>query len=60
MPQTREIIQHDHGNISEFVQGQHEIFPALEREVVGMTPEEEKTVELSPAEGFGPYDGRKK
>jgi FKBP-type peptidyl-prolyl cis-trans isomerase 2 len=50
----------DYGNISEFVQGQHEIFPAVEREVVGMTPGEEKTVDLSPAEGFGPHDDRKK
>ena len=34
----------DYGNVSEFVQGRHEIFPALEREVVGMKPGEEKKV----------------
>ncbi|MEO7862771.1 MAG: hypothetical protein ABIU05_20510, partial [Nitrospirales bacterium] len=28
----------DYGNVSEFIQGRHEIFPALEREVVGMKP----------------------
>ena len=50
----------DYGNISEFIQGRHEIFPALEREVVGMTPGEEKKVELSPGEGFGPHDDGKK
>jgi FKBP-type peptidyl-prolyl cis-trans isomerase 2 len=50
----------DYGNVSEFIQGQHEIFPALEREVVGMKPGEEKKVELSPAEGFGPHDDNKK
>ena len=50
----------DYGNISEFIQGRHEIFPALEREVVGMTPGEEKKVELRPEEGFGPHDDRKK
>lgn len=50
----------DYGNVSEFVQGRHEIFPALEREVVGMKPGEEKTVELSPREGFGPHDDSKK
>jgi FKBP-type peptidyl-prolyl cis-trans isomerase 2 len=42
--------------VSEFIQGRHEIFPALEREVVGMIPGEEKKVELTPAEGFGPHD----
>jgi FKBP-type peptidyl-prolyl cis-trans isomerase 2 len=50
----------DYGNVSEFIQGRHEIFPALEREVVGMKPGEEKTVELTPAEGFGPHDDGKK
>ena len=50
----------DYGNISEFIQGRHEIFPALEQEVVGMKPGEEKTVELSPEEGFGTHDDGKK
>ncbi len=49
----------DYGNVSEFVQGRHEIFPALEREVVGMKPGEEKKVTLSPEEAFGPHDDRK-
>jgi FKBP-type peptidyl-prolyl cis-trans isomerase 2 len=50
----------DYGNISEFVQGRHEIFPAVEQQVVGMKPGEEKNVELSPEEGFGPHDDSKK
>jgi FKBP-type peptidyl-prolyl cis-trans isomerase 2 len=50
----------DYGNVSEFIQGRHEIFPALEQEVVGMKPGEEKKVELSPEEGFGPHDDGKK
>jgi len=50
----------DYGNVSEFIQGRHEIFPAVEREVVGMKPGEEKKVELTPAEGFGPHDDGKK
>lgn len=50
----------DYGNISEFIQGRHEIFPALEQEVVGMKPGEEKKVELSPEEAFGPHDDGKK
>ncbi len=50
----------DYGNVSEFIQGRHEIIPALEQKVVGMRPGEEKKVELSPGEGFGPHDDRKK
>ena len=50
----------DYGNVSEFVQGRHEIFPALEREVVGMKPGEEKKVELTPGESFGVHDDKKK
>ena len=50
----------DYGNVSEFIQGRHEIFPALEQEVVGMKPGEEKRVELSPEEGFGPHDDGKR
>jgi FKBP-type peptidyl-prolyl cis-trans isomerase 2 len=50
----------DYGNVSEFIQGRHEIFPALEQEIVGMEPGDEKQVELSPGEGFGPHDDRKK
>ena len=49
----------DYGIVSEFIQGRHEIFPALEREIVGMKPGDEKTIELSPAEGFGPHDDKK-
>jgi FKBP-type peptidyl-prolyl cis-trans isomerase 2 len=48
------------GDVSEFVQGEHEIFPALEQVIVGMKPQEEKKVELSAAEGFGVHDDRKK
>lgn len=45
--------------VSEFTQGRHDIFPALENAVVGMKPGQEKQVELSPEEGFGPHvDGK--
>ena len=50
----------DYGNVSEFIQGRHEIFPAVEREVIGMKPGEEKKVELSPGESFGLHDDSKK
>jgi hypothetical protein len=44
----------------QFVQGQHQLLPALERVVADMKPGDEKKVELSPEEGFGPYDAQKK
>jgi len=44
----------------QFVQGQHQLLPALEREMTGMKMGEEKKLELSPEEGFGPYDAKKK
>ncbi|HEV8620805.1 MAG TPA: FKBP-type peptidyl-prolyl cis-trans isomerase [Nitrospiraceae bacterium] len=50
----------DYGNVSEFIQGRHEIVSALEQEIVGMKPGEEKKVELSPEEGFGTYTAEKK
>jgi FKBP-type peptidyl-prolyl cis-trans isomerase 2 len=50
----------DYDDVSEFVQGRHEIFPALEREVAGMRPGEEKKVKLQPEDGFGRRDEKKK
>ena len=47
-------------SFGQFVQGQHQLLPALEREVADMKPGDEKKVELSPEEGFGPYDAQKK
>ena len=50
----------NYDDVSEFVQGSHEVFPALEREIAGMRPGEEKNVELTAEEGFGRRDERKK
>jgi len=47
-------------DFGQFVQGQHQLLPALEREVTGMKAGEEKNVDLSAQEGFGPYDANKK
>jgi FKBP-type peptidyl-prolyl cis-trans isomerase 2 len=52
-----QIIEYD--DVTEFVQGRHDIFPALEREVAGMRSGEQKEVNLSPEEGFGQRDERK-
>ncbi|TKS60430.1 MAG: hypothetical protein EWM73_03125 [Nitrospira sp.] len=46
--------------IGQFVQGRHQLPPALERVVTGMKTGDEKKVELSAEEGFGPYDAKKK
>jgi FKBP-type peptidyl-prolyl cis-trans isomerase 2 len=47
-------------DIGQFVQGEHQILPALEREVTGMTVGDKKEVKLSVEDGFGPYDENKK
>ena len=50
----------DYDDVTEFVQGRHDIFPALEREVEGMRPGEQKEIQLMPEQGFGRRDERKK
>ncbi len=47
-------------DVGRFVQGEHQLLPALERVVSGMKTGDEKKVELSAEEGFGPYDAKKK
>ena len=42
----------DYGIVSEFIQGRHEVLPAVEQEVGGMKLGEEKKVELAPGEAF--------
>jgi FKBP-type peptidyl-prolyl cis-trans isomerase 2 len=50
----------DYDADGQFIQGRHDIPSALEREVAGMTMGEEKDVPLTPEEGFGLRDERKK
>jgi FKBP-type peptidyl-prolyl cis-trans isomerase 2 len=47
-------------DVGRFVQGQHQLLPTLERVVTGMKSGEEKKIDLSAEEGFGPYDANKK
>lgn len=47
-------------DVSQFVQGRHQVLPVFERELSGMKMGESKTLNLSATEGFGPYDGSKK
>ena len=46
--------------LGQFVQGQHQLLPSLERMVAGMKSGDEKKVDISAEEGFGPYDVKKK
>jgi FKBP-type peptidyl-prolyl cis-trans isomerase 2 len=47
-------------DVGQFVQGKHQLLPVLEREVTGMKSGEEKKLDLTADEGFGPYDASKK
>jgi FKBP-type peptidyl-prolyl cis-trans isomerase 2 len=47
-------------DVGQFVQGRHEVLPALEREISGMKMGDQKNLNLSADEGFGPYDASKK
>ncbi|HJU06764.1 MAG TPA: FKBP-type peptidyl-prolyl cis-trans isomerase [Nitrospiraceae bacterium] len=47
-------------NVSQFVPGQHQMIPSLEKALTGMKPGEEKRVDLAENEAFGPYDETKK
>jgi FKBP-type peptidyl-prolyl cis-trans isomerase 2 len=47
-------------DVTQFVQGKHEILPAFEQQIAGMREGEEKQFQLTPEEGFGPYDERQK
>lgn len=46
--------------LGQFVQGRHQLLPALERVVTGMRTGDEKKVVLSAEESFGLYDTKKK
>ena len=47
-------------NVSQFTPGHHELLPNLEKALAGMKKGEEKRVDLSSDDAFGPYDDTKK
>ena len=47
-------------DLSQFVQGQHQMLPALERAVTGMRRGEKTQIRLTEDQGFGAYDQNKK
>ena len=47
-------------DLSQFIQGQHQMLPALERAVTGMRRGEKTEVKLSEDQAFGAYDSKKK
>lgn len=57
VPETRFAIK---DNVSEYVPGDSQLVPGLERELMGMKPGEKKHVELGPEESFGRYEPDKR
>jgi FKBP-type peptidyl-prolyl cis-trans isomerase 2 len=57
VPEARIIIPK---NVSQFVPGHHDLLPNLEKALTGMKKGEERRVDLSADEAFGPYDETKK
>ena len=57
VPETRFAIQ---DNVSQYVPGDHQLVPGLERELMGMKAGDQKHVELAPEESFGTYDREKR
>ena len=47
-------------DLSQFVQGQHQMLPALEQAVSGMRRGDKTEVKLSEDQAFGAYDSKKK
>jgi FKBP-type peptidyl-prolyl cis-trans isomerase 2 len=47
-------------NVSQFTPGHHEMLPNLEKALTGMKKGDEKRVDLSSDDAFGPYDETKK
>ena len=47
-------------DLSQFIQGQHQMLPALEQAVSGMRRGEKREVKLSEEQAFGAYDSNKK
>jgi FKBP-type peptidyl-prolyl cis-trans isomerase 2 len=47
-------------NVSEYVAGQHQLVPELEKALKGLKRGDQKRIDLEGEEAFGPYDERKK
>jgi FKBP-type peptidyl-prolyl cis-trans isomerase 2 len=57
VPESRLMIPK---NVSQFTPGHHEMLPNLEKALTGMKKGDEKRVDLSSDDAFGPYDETKK
>lgn len=57
VPESRMIIPK---NVSQYVPGHQQMLPNLEKALNGMRPGQEKRVDLTSDEAFGPYDESKK
>jgi len=47
-------------DLSQFIQGRHQMLPALEKAMAGMKRGDKAQIDLTPDQGFGQYDPRKK
>jgi FKBP-type peptidyl-prolyl cis-trans isomerase 2 len=57
VPESRLVIPK---SVSQFTPGHHEMLPNLEKALAGMKKGDEKRVDLSSDDAFGPYDETKK
>jgi FKBP-type peptidyl-prolyl cis-trans isomerase 2 len=57
VPEAKMVIPK---NVSQYVPGRNQMLPNLEKALTGMRKGQEKRVDLSVNEAFGPYDERKK
>ena len=57
VPESQMVIPK---NVSQFIPGHNEVLPNLEKAITGMRKGEEKRVDLSSDDAFGPYDETKK
>ena len=57
VPESRIVIPK---NVSQFVPGHHELLPNIEKALTGMKKGDEKRIDLSSDEAFGPYDETKR
>jgi FKBP-type peptidyl-prolyl cis-trans isomerase SlyD len=56
LPSGEEIDSSDASEPLEYLHGAENIIPGLERQLTGLRVGDAKTVEVSPAEGYGEYD----
>lgn len=57
LPESKEMIPR---SVSQYVQGQQQMIPALQQALIGLKSGDTKQVELAAEQAFGPYDENKR